>query len=70
MKQYIKELAAISLLIISLLWLLGTAGMSDWDKISFGQCAWRLVIGLTGLGISALWIDRLQGKEKQSGKEN
>jgi hypothetical protein len=72
MKQYISELAAMSLFLISLLWILGTAGMSDWDKISISQCIWRLAVGVIGLAAAAIWINSLPGtrEEVQDGEDN
>lgn len=69
-KQFIKELAAFSLFLISILWLLGTAGASDLGKISLGQCIWRLGIGVTGLYISTRIINGLSGKEGSNGEKD
>jgi len=55
---------------ISLLWVLGTAGASDLGKISLSQCAWRIMIGTVGLYISAKIISRLSGKEGSDGKKD
>ena len=62
-KQFIKELAAFSLFLISILWLLGTAGASDLDRISLGQCARRIIIGVVGLYISARLINEKGGDQ-------
>lgn len=64
MKQYISELAAISLFLISILILLGVAGSLDTDRISMSQGIKLIIIGLCGLCISAIWINGLSGKEE------
>lgn len=69
-KQFLKELAAFSAFLISLLWVLGTAGASDLGKISLGQCAWRLGIGVAGLYITTRIINGLSGKEGSDGKKD
>jgi len=48
---------------ISLLWVLGTAGASDLDRISLGQCTMRLIIGAVGLYISARLINEKGGDQ-------
>jgi len=55
---------------ISLFWILGTAGASDLGKISLGQCIWRLGIGVAGLYITARIINGLSGKEGSDGKKD
>ena len=64
--QNTKDLAAIFLFIISLLWIFGTAGASDLNTINLGQCALQLGIGIIGLYISAKLIQGGEnGKKKK-----
>ena len=68
MKHRIKELSIALLLLISLLWLLGTAGAVDHDRISMGQATVQLAVGIVGLGIAAVLINTR--KEVQDGEDN
>jgi hypothetical protein len=63
MKQFISELVAFVLFLISILWILATAGASDMETITIGQCIWRLAAGAAGLFLSVIWINWLAGKE-------
>lgn len=63
MKQFLKELSVFFLLLISLLWILATAGASDAELLTVGQCTWRLAIGAAGLLIAAWLLDRLAEKK-------
>lgn len=64
MKQYIKELIAICLFIISVLWSFGTAGAIDSGNIGMGQGVIQLVIGIAMLCIATILINTLSGKEE------
>lgn len=63
MQHKIMDLAAVLLLLISLIWILATAGASDMETITIGQCIWRLAAGAAGLFLSVIWINWLAGKE-------
>lgn len=57
MKQYVKELFAMCLFIISILWLFGTAGALDYGNISLGQAIVRLAVGIVLLFIATVLIN-------------
>lgn len=64
MEQYIKELIAMCLFIISVLWSLGTAGAVDSGSISMGQGVMQLAIGIAMLCVATILINTLSGKEE------
>lgn len=59
MKQKLLELAAFILFITSLLYLFGTAGAVDLERITIGQAVLQLIIGLAVLGLSTYLINYL-----------
>lgn len=56
MKQRILEYIAFTIAALAIGFILGTAGLSDCNVISIGQCALRIFIGLIILGADALFI--------------
>ena len=69
MKQKILELTAFILFIASLLYLFGTAGAVDLERITIGQAALQLIIGLAVLGLSTYLINYL-AKEVPGGQDS
>jgi len=59
MKQKLLELTAFILFITSVLTLFGTAGAMDLNRITLGQAALQLIIGLAVLGLSTYLINYL-----------
>ena len=67
MKQKILELTAFILFITSVLTLFGTAGSMDLNRITIGQAALQLIIGLAVLGLSTYLINYLtRGCKRES----
>ena len=69
MKQKLLELTAFILFITSVLYLFGTAGAVDLERITIGQAALQLIIGLAVLGLSTYLINYLT-KEVPSGQDS
>ena len=59
MKQKLLELTAFILFITSVLYLFGTAGAVDLERITIGQAALQLIIGLAVLGLRTYLINYL-----------
>ena len=69
MKQKFLELTAFILFITSVLYLFGTAGAMDLNRITIGQAVLQLIIGLAVLGLSIYLINHLV-KEASGGQDS
>lgn len=75
LKQKILSMIAFLLITGSIVGLMGTAGLSDFNKISLGECAKRVEICLAMLAVGAIVASCIEGvteipKKKDSSKSN